>query len=310
MNIEKIVTNRLILNEIQEGDHEFIFMLVNSPGWLKFIGDRKIRTTEDAIAYIRKIGDHPQITYWTVTQKPDAQPVGIITLVKRGYLEYYDIGFAFLPEYTGRGYASEATTAVLQILPADLISDKILAVTTQENSSSVKLLEKLNFTYETAISEDGKTLLQYALSSDEIQIGKLVGAFFGMFDNSSGEPDFSLMDKICTSSVSIIKKSGTQTEMYGPESFIEPRRKILTDGTLQEFSEFEVGWETKIAGNIAHRYSKYRKKGWLKGNLYEGTGHKFFHLIKNEDGWKIAHVLWEDDGHKDNIVILKRSRGF
>ncbi|WP_394674315.1 GNAT family N-acetyltransferase [uncultured Chryseobacterium sp.] len=292
---EEILTDRLILNELQANDHTFIFELVNSPGWLEFIGDRNIRTSEDAIAYIEKITGSPHIKYWTVKLKEGHQPAGIITLVKRDYLEHYDIGFAFLPQYTGAGYSSEATRSVLEVLPDEVLKDKILAITTGGNHRSVNLLEKLKFIYAGRVESDGKTLLQYALSADEIRIGKIIRSFFNLFDNTLQEPDFRAVNELCTESVSIIRKTGQQTDLYGLESFIEPRKKILTDGTLQQFSEFETDGETRIIGNIAQHYSRYKKKGWLNGVYFEGSGHKFFHLVKSTDGWKIAHLIWEDD---------------
>ncbi|WP_294214454.1 GNAT family N-acetyltransferase [uncultured Chryseobacterium sp.] len=292
---EEILTDRLILNELQANDHTFIFELVNSPGWLEFIGDRNIRTSEDAIAYIEKITGSPHIKYWTVKLKEGHQPAGIITLVKRDYLEHYDIGFAFLPQYTGAGYSSEATRSVLEVLPDEVLKDKILAITTEGNHRSVNLLEKLKFIDDGRVESDEKTLLQYALSADEIRIGKIIRSFFNLFDNTLQEPDFRAVNELCTESVSIIRKTGQQTDLYGLESFIEPRKKILTDGTLQQFSEFETDGETRIIGNIAQHYSRYKKKGWLNGVYFEGSGHKFFHLVKSTDGWKIAHLIWEDD---------------
>ncbi|MDQ1096754.1 MULTISPECIES: GNAT family N-acetyltransferase [Chryseobacterium] len=292
---KEILTDRLIINELQAHDHLFILELVNSPGWLEFIGDRNIQTPDDAVDYIEKITGSPHIKYWTVRLKADDHPAGIITLIKRDYLEYYDIGFAFLPEYTGAGYSSEATRAVLETLPEEVLSDKIVAVTTEENSRSVRLLEKLKFTFESRVEADGKILLQYALNTDEIRIGKIIRSFFSLFDNTLQEPDFRSIHDICSASVSIIRASGEHADLYGLESFIEPRKKMLTDGTLQQFSEFETDEETRIRGNIAQRYSKYSKKGWLNGDYFEGSGHKFFHLRKDTDGWKIAHVIWEDE---------------
>ncbi len=293
--MKEILTERLVLHELQDNDHEFIFKLVNSPGWLEFIGDRNIRTLEDANIYVKKIIDNPHVKYWTVRQKPDAQPLGIITLVKRDYLDYYDIGFAFLPEHTGKGYSFEATVSILDVLTQEVIADKLLAITTEDNSRSVRLLEKLGFRYEGILNEGGKTYVRYALSADRAEIGKLTRSFFSLFDNTAGEPDLSRIFKMCTSSAGIIKQTGRHSEVYSLESFIEPRKKILTDGTLQQFIEFEVDHETKITGNIAQRYSKFLKKGLMHGNVFESSGHKLFHFVKNDDGWKIAHVVWEDE---------------
>lgn len=292
---KEILTDRLILRELETHDHSFIFQLVNSAGWLEFIGDRKIKTDEDALAYVEKIIANPLVKYWIVKLKANDLPLGIITLIKRDDLEYDDIGFAFLTGHTGVGYAYEATSAVLDMLPDSILTDKILAITTDRNSRSVKLLEKLKFKYERQVDIAGKTMLQYALSTDEIQIGKITRSFFKLFDNTLNEPDFEPVYQLCTTSASIIRKSAIHADFYGLESFIEPRRKILTDGTLQQFTEFETDEETRIIGNIAQRYSKYRKQGMLNGVYFEGRGHKFFHFMKEAGEWKIAHVIWEDE---------------
>ncbi len=292
---KEILTDRLILNELDVNDHAFIFELVNSAGWLEFIGDRNIKTTKDALAYVEKIIANPLIKYWKVKLKTNDLPLGIITLIKRDDLDYYDIGFAFLPGHTGAGYAYEATGAVLDMLPDVILADKILAITTARNSRSVKLLEKLKFKYECPVDTTGKTMLQYALNADEIKIGKITRSFFKLFDNTLNEPDFRPINRLCTASASIIRKSDTQADVYGLESFIEPRKKILTDGTLQQFREFETDEETRIIGNIAQRYSKYRKQGLLNGVYFEGRGHKFFHFMKEGGEWKIVQVIWEDE---------------
>ncbi|MEH3112325.1 GNAT family N-acetyltransferase [Pedobacter terrae] len=295
MIITEILTDRLILNELEINDHAFIFELVNSAGWLEFIGDRNIRTIEDALAYVEKIIANPLIQYWKVKLKADDLSIGIITLTKRDELEHYDIGFAFLPGHTKAGYAYEATSGVLNVLPDAILADKILAITAKENIRSVKLLEKLKFKYESQVTTTGKTLLQYALKTDEIKIGKVTRSFFNLFNNTLNEPDFEPVSQLCLASASIIRKSAAHADVYGLESFIEPRKKILTDGTLQQFSEFETFEETRIIGNIAQRYSKYRKQGMLNDVYFEGHGHKFFHFMKEADEWKIAQVIWEDE---------------
>lgn len=292
---KEISTDRLILNELELTDHAFIFELVNSAGWLEFIGDRNIRTDEDAMAYVEKIIANPLIKYWKVKLKTNRLSIGIITLIKRDDLEHYDIGFAFLPDHTGAGYAFEATSTVLDMLPDAILADKILAITTERNGRSLKLLEKLKFKYERHVDTTGKTLLQYALNADEIKIGKITRSFFNLFNNTLNEPDFEPVYQLCTASANIIRKSDSHTDIYGLKSFIEPRKKILTNGTLQQFSEFETDHETRIIGNIAQRYSKYCKQGMLNGVYFEGRGHKFFHFMKEAGEWKIVQVIWEDE---------------
>lgn len=294
-SISQVSSERLHLIELSNNDHDFIFELVNSPGWLSFIGDRNVKSGNDALTYIEKIIANPDVQYWTVRLKDEDKPIGIITLIKRQYLDHYDIGFAFLESYRGKGYPAEATKAVLHALPVNLLSDKILAITIEANIRSTKLLEKLNFVFEKTIEVDNKILRQYALSSDQIQIDKIAQAFFALFTNITEAPQFDRVNELCHEQAQIIKKTVDGAEIYDLKSFIEPRKKILTDGTLTGFSEYEVKAETRITGNIAQRFSKYEKSGMLQGSEFRGSGNKMLHFMKQYGEWLIIQVIWEDN---------------
>ena len=95
----KISTERLSLDLLAPADAEFMQELLNTKGWLQFIGDRNIHSKEDAIKYINKINTTPNFYYWTVRLTDTHEPIGIISFIKRDYLEHFDIGFAFLPQY-------------------------------------------------------------------------------------------------------------------------------------------------------------------------------------------------------------------
>jgi RimJ/RimL family protein N-acetyltransferase len=152
MNLpEKINSTRFSLSKINLGDDSFIQQLVNTPGWLQFIGDRNVHSKEDAIAYIEKINGIQNLMYWVVRVKPDAEPVGIISFLKRDYLDHFDIGFAFLPQFCGNGYAYEAAKEVLGIVRRQPEYTTVLATTIPGNVSSIKLLEKLGMYFEKEI---------------------------------------------------------------------------------------------------------------------------------------------------------------
>ncbi|QXV63779.1 GNAT family N-acetyltransferase [Mucilaginibacter sp. 21P] len=293
--ISQVSSERLHLTELQVNDYNFIFELVDSPGWLNFIGDRNVKSATDALAYIEKIIANPDVQYWTVRLKGDGTPIGIITLIKRQYLDHYDIGFAFLEAYTGKGYAAEATLAVVHELPHRLLSEKILAITTEANLRSIKLLEELNFIFEKTIEVDNKILRQYALNADQIQIDKMTQAFFALFTNIAEAPQFDRINELCHQQAQIVKKTVDGAEIYDLKSFIEPRKKILTDGTLTGFSECEVKAETRITGNIAQRFSRYEKSGRLQGSEYRGSGNKMLQFMKQQGKWQIIQVIWEDN---------------
>src|SRR5437867_3917202 len=111
--LTEITTDRLLINPLTQKDNSFILELVNTNGWLEFIRNRNINSEVEATAYIQKIIDNPSINYWVVRIKSNKVSVGIITFIKRNYLEHYDIGFAFLPAFANNGFAYEATRAVL-----------------------------------------------------------------------------------------------------------------------------------------------------------------------------------------------------
>jgi hypothetical protein len=131
--------------------------------------------------------------------------------------------------------------------------------------------------------------------SDKQSIDQLTALFFNIFTNSNQrQPDWNGIHTICLAKTLIIKKTGLTEEIYNLHSFIAPRKKILSDGTLTGFEEKETSEETNITGNIAQRSSTYQKSGYLNGKYFEGSGHKFFQFIKTIDGWKISSVVWED----------------
>lgn len=157
-----ILTGRLNLNIIQADDHDFIQSLVNSKGWIDNIGDRNIHAKTDAIAYINKILGTENAIYWVVRIQESDTPVGIISLLKRDYLEDFDIGFAFLPHHHGKGYAYEAAKAVLGILSKLPEFKTMLATTLFSNQNSIKLLTKLGFRFEKEIERENQKLHIYS----------------------------------------------------------------------------------------------------------------------------------------------------
>ncbi len=131
---------------------------------------------------------------------------------------------------------------------------------------------------------------------DKQAIDDITTAFFGIFSNKDGEkPDWNLIAELCIAEAMIIKKEYAQQEIYNLESFVAPRKKILSDGTLQNFEEKEIQEETKIIGNIAQRATTYVKEGYLNGVHFKQQGNKLFQYIKTNNGWKINSVVWEDE---------------
>ena len=144
-------TERLRLSRLTADDAPFILQLLNEPSFLQFIGDKGVRTLADAQEYIRK---GPGTSYerngfglYLTTLKDGAVPIGICGLVKRDALEDVDVGFAFLPQYWGEGYAFESARAVMDYGHRVLGLPRIVAITDPRNESSVRLLHKLGLRY-------------------------------------------------------------------------------------------------------------------------------------------------------------------
>jgi RimJ/RimL family protein N-acetyltransferase len=151
-------TARLTLTPLTLNHDAFIITLLNSPGWLRFIGDRKVKTADDAKAYITKIVNSTQFKYWVAKLKDTGEPIGVITLIERDYLPHPDIGFAFLPAYAKMGYAFEGADAVMHGLALAMGLSRLLAITLRDNVGSIGLLKKLGFVFDREMERDGEVL--------------------------------------------------------------------------------------------------------------------------------------------------------
>ncbi|AFQ11430.1 TPA: GNAT family N-acetyltransferase [Bacillus pacificus] len=155
-------TERLILRWLDIKDAPFILELVNDPAWIQFIGNKGVRTLEDATNYIvngpidmyNKLG----FGLYLVERKEDLTPLGMCGLIKRDSLEDVDIGFAFLEEFRSKGYGYESASAVIEYGVQKLGLKRIVAITTIDNINSGKLLEKVGLKFEEIISDSGEDL--------------------------------------------------------------------------------------------------------------------------------------------------------
>ena len=149
-----IETERTIIEPITLDDAPFFVSLMNSPGWLQFIGDRNIETSEDARRYLensflRSYAENG-FGYYLVREKSSHEPIGTCGFLKKPTLENPDFGFAYLPDYAGRGYASESCRAVLNYGIGAFGFEVLDAVTMPQNVRSIRLLERLGFDRQTA----------------------------------------------------------------------------------------------------------------------------------------------------------------
>jgi len=156
-------TERLRLRKFTLDDTDFIIRLLNSPGWLEFIGDRNVKTKKEAEAYLI---NGPMKSYEVngyglcmVEIKDHNTPIGMCGIINRANMEGQDIGFAFLTEYIGLGYGYEIASATLDYAMNELKLPRVLAITLPTNKPSIKLLEKIglrfqkNFTFPDEIEE-------------------------------------------------------------------------------------------------------------------------------------------------------------
>jgi len=161
-----VETDRLTLRRLTHSDAAFLVRLLNDPSFLRFIGDRGVRSEQDAVRYLDggPLASYRQHGFglYLVALRAEATPIGICGLLKREALADVDLGFALLPEFWSRGYATEAARAALAHGEA-LGIGRIVAVTTKENSGSIHVLEKLGMRASGTVrlSKDGPELLLF-----------------------------------------------------------------------------------------------------------------------------------------------------
>lgn len=153
--MEKILTNRLMINQLTVSDAPDICRLVNTPGWLQFIGDRNVHTTEAAEVYLQNgiFKNYRELGYgfFAIRDIKSSDILGICGFTHRDYLPNPDFGFAFFPEHHGKGIAYESSIACLNYGKHTLGFKQLSAFTTMDNLSSIRLLEKLGFQFERLI---------------------------------------------------------------------------------------------------------------------------------------------------------------
>ena len=155
-----IETNRLLLRKLTVDDAPFMLDLLNQPSFIQFIGDRGVRTLDDAREFIltRYVAAYERLGFgiYLTLLRESKIPIGICGLVKREGLDNVDIGYALLPQYWSQGYASESVSAVLAYARNTLGIRRILGITTPDNASSIRVLEKAGFTFGRMVTLPGE----------------------------------------------------------------------------------------------------------------------------------------------------------
>ncbi|MCO7227071.1 GNAT family N-acetyltransferase [Pleionea sp. CnH1-48] len=147
-------TERLRVREFNEEDAEFIYQLTNEPDFLRYVGDKNIHDLDAAKKYLLEgpIASYQQYGFglFLVSLKSNDAPVGTCGLIKRPALTDVDIGYGFLEDYAGNGYATEAAKATLKYGYEELKIETIVAITCPDNIASIRVLQKIG------LSEQGK----------------------------------------------------------------------------------------------------------------------------------------------------------
>jgi RimJ/RimL family protein N-acetyltransferase len=144
-------TKRLVLRRLTAEDAPFILELLNDPDWLRFIGDKGVRDLDGARQYILTgpIESYARHGFglFLAARKSDGAPVGLCGILKRDVLEDADVGYAFLPQHRGQGYAYEAAAAALALARDTFALPRIAAITNPDNERSIRVLEKLGLSF-------------------------------------------------------------------------------------------------------------------------------------------------------------------
>ncbi len=156
-----LATARLRLRRLVLDDAPFVHELVNQPSWLAYIGDRQVRSLEDARGYLTTgpLASYAQHGFglYAVERSHDGVAIGLCGLLKREQLDDVDIGFALLDRHGGHGYAIEAAAAVVEHARHAIGLDRLVAIVAPDNARSIRLLEKLGLAFERTITLPGQT---------------------------------------------------------------------------------------------------------------------------------------------------------
>jgi RimJ/RimL family protein N-acetyltransferase len=154
-------TARLILTEFKISDAPFFYELLNDPAFIEFIGDRNIKSVSDAEKYLseRIIPSYAKngFGFYLVSTNENNVPIGMSGIIDREGLDHIDVGFAFLSKFRGKGYAFEATDAVMKYATDTLKINPIVAITSTNNVKSINLLERLGLHYDKLIQLPNET---------------------------------------------------------------------------------------------------------------------------------------------------------
>lgn len=127
-------------------------------------------------------------------------------------------------------------------------------------------------------------------------INELVGRFYAAFDNRSGRViNVRGLREMFLPEAVIVRANAAEVETMNVDTFIVSRERMLSDGSLINFHEWETSATTQVLRGIACRHSTYAKSGIFSGEPYDGSGAKLIQLVRTQNAWRIAAIAWQDD---------------
>lgn len=315
-----MVTQRLALRPHHADDLDDLLAFHSDPEVVRFI-PWPVRDREATQAALTAKLDQAVLTepgQWLVlaVELRETQTVIGEVLLKWASAEHKqgELGFAFGRAFHGRGYATEAATAMLRLGFEDLGLHRITAVCVDDNQASARLLRRLGFTQEARLVDNvwfkGRwtTQLVFALTgsawrapnadgrSDQDEIEALIRCYFDAFTSGPGVEDrMAALRDAMLPEARIVRTAGKSPVAFDVESFIEPRKAMLTDGTLTDFHEEAQSGRLDVFGDIAQWFGRYSKEGTMNGAQIVGGGMKSMQFVRTDAGWRISAAAWDDD---------------
>jgi hypothetical protein len=135
-----------------------------------------------------------------------------------------------------------------------------------------------------------------AEDADPLAIAEIIDTFFAAFTSGPGcDERLAALRALFVPEAVIVRGGGAQPAVYDVDSFIEPRRALLTGGALTNFREWEVSGRTDVFGDIAAHFGSYAKSGEQDGLPFTGRGMKALQFVRTPDGWRISAAAWDDE---------------
>jgi hypothetical protein len=118
--------------------------------------------------------------------------------------------------------------------------------------------------------------------------------FFSVFDNRNQAPQLSKLNELCIASAQIVNSTNDSVESMSLAQFIATRQRLLSEGQLKNFVEWEIEESSIVMPSIANRLSRYGKQGVYQKQPFQINGYKSFQFVLRQGSWKISAILWKD----------------